>query len=227
MNKSELKEKIKSLSIDQEWNHQYDLGDGVFTRSKDINSPGYNTVKWQRLKPILEKLETKNKKFLDVGSSDGFYSIKCAELGAKVLGIEIDELRVQRSNFIKDFLKVENVKFSLKDLYDFQNEEFDVIMALGLLHRIPDMLTFLGKVSQMTNTVILEYKTFDSNKDTVYDGKKETKLNAYNTLHGIPTNTFVKNRLTELGFSNIELFLDTESHLKFKRTICIGSKLNQ
>ena len=225
MNAEEIKKKVKELSKVQEWNHQYDLGSGVKTREKDVNSPGYNTIKWQRLYPILESLSLSEKTVLDVGSSDGFFSIKCAQLGADVVGIEIDELRVERANFIQDVLEISNVAFLQKNLYDFENEKFDVILGLGLLHRIPDMMTFLKKASEMSDTLILEYKTFNSDKDEVFDGNKQTKLNKHNTLHAIPTNNFVKNRLKENGYTHFDFFLDRESHLTFKRTICVAKRV--
>ena len=224
MNKEDIRRQIADLSKDQEWNHQYDLGHGIKTRDKDVNSPGYNTLKWERLIPIMESIGLKNKIVLDVGSSDGFYSIKCAQLGADVVGIEIDELRVKRANFIQSVLEISNVTFLQKNLYDFKNEKFDVILGLGLLHRIPDMLTFLKQASEMSDVLILEYKTFDSDKDEVFDGNKQTKLNKHNTLHAIPTNNFVKNRLKENGYTHFDFFLDSESHLTFKRTICVARR---
>ncbi len=224
MNKKELKEKIKILGQEQEWNHQYELAEGVFTRSSNVDSPGYNTHKWKRLEPIFSDLGIEGKTILDVGSSDGFYAIECAKMGARVMGIEIDKIRVERAEFVKNYLKQDNVEFSSEDLYDFDHEKFDIIMALGLLHRIPDMLTFLGKASQMSDVLVLEYKTFESNEDTIYDGQKETKLNSYNTLHGIPTNVFVQNRLSELGYQNNHFYLDDQSNLKFKRSICVAKR---
>ena len=224
MNAEEIKKKVKELSKVQEWNHQYDLGNGIKTREKDVNSPGYNTIKWERLRPVLDKIDLSGKKLLDVGSSDGFYSIRCAQLGANVLGIEIDELRVTRANFIQRILDVTNVSFISKSLYDFEGEKFDIVLGLGLLHRLPNIHEFLEKVSAMSDILILEYKTFDSPEDEVFDGKKQTKLNDYNTLHGIPTNKFVKNKLVGLGYSNIEFILDETSHLVFKRSICIAQR---
>ena len=214
MNIATIRKRIKDFASEQEWNHQYHLSDGIRTREKDVDSPGYNTVKWERLRPILDKINLSGKKVLDVGSSDGFYAIKCALLGADVLGIEIDELRVDRANFMQKVLDVSNVSFISKSLYDFEGEKFDVILGLGLLHRIPNMHEFLKKASAMSDTL----------NDEVFDGKKQTKLNNYNTLHGIPTNKFVKNRLVDLGYTSFDFILDKDSHLTFKRTICVAKR---
>jgi len=224
MNAEEIRKKVKEFSRDQEWNHQYDFGNGIKTRDNDINSPGYNLAKWPRLQPILDEINLSGKRVLDVGSSDGFYSMKCAQMGANVLGVEIDDLRVLRANFALEVLDVPNVSFISKNLHDFKDEEFDVILGLGLLHRLPNICEFLEKVAVMSDILILEYKTFDSIEDELFDGKKQTKLNEYNSLHGVPTNKFVKNRLTDLGYLNIEFVLDEISHLVFKRSICIARR---
>ena len=78
--------------------------------------------------------------------------------------------------------------------------------------------------------MLLEYKTFDSSEDVCYDGKKGTKkaiASEYNTLYGIPTNNFVENRLRELGYTDFVFDLDTDSHLNFKRTMCLARRFNE
>ena len=78
--------------------------------------------------------------------------------------------------------------------------------------------------------MLLEYKTFDSSEDVCYDGKKGTKkaiASEYNTLYGIPTNNFVENRLRELGYTDFAFDLDTDSHLNFKRTMCLARRFNE
>ena len=100
MNKNEIIKKIKSLTEkgNEEWNHQFEFPFNVHTRERDVESPGYNLNKWKRLKPIIESLDPKNKTFLDVGCSDGYYAIKIAELGAKhVTGTDLDDLRIKRA----------------------------------------------------------------------------------------------------------------------------------
>lgn len=225
MNIEEIKEAIAILSKDEVWNHQFYLEGDIKTREFDIQSPGYNTFKWSRLIPILQKIDLTEKTVLDVGSSDGFYSIGCAQMGARsVLGIEIDELRVKRAKLMKEVLEVDNVEFINKSLYDFKNEKFDVVMGLGLLHRIPDMVTFLQQASEMTDTLILEYKSFQSEDDCCYDGKEQMKVNKYNKLHQVPTDLYVENRLRELGFNSFLFVEDDKSHLQFTRSICIAKK---
>ena len=219
----EIRKKVLELSKDQEWNHCYDL-QGVRTRVHDINSPGYNVNKWRRLKPMMGEIS--GKKILDVGSSDGFFSIQCAQLGAEsVLGIEIDDVRVKRANLVKSILSIENVAFEAMDLYKLSNEnKFDIIMALGMLHRVPDINEMLQKMSELADELVLEYKSYQKDEDCCFDGKEQMKDNKYNKLYQVPTDFYVENRLRELGFSEFIFDKDNQSHLIFKRSICIAKK---
>ena len=74
MNRVEIEKKVAELSDEQAWNHQYELPFGIRTRKEDIDSPGYNTNKWQRLLPILIQFVGDNvESCIDVGCSDGYY----------------------------------------------------------------------------------------------------------------------------------------------------------
>jgi len=220
-----IKEKVLEFAEKEEWNHQFYLPAGIKTRLTDINSPGYNINKWRRLDPIIEKLNPKGKTILDIGCSDGYYSIQCAKKGIKyAVGIDPDPLRIERANFIKDVLEINNIKFEIKDLYKLkENKKYDIILGLGLLHRIPNILRCLEKMSKLSNTLILEFKTYNSLADVCISGEKEMKSNKYNKLHSIPTQTFVRKRMEDFGFKN-NVFFDDNSHLNYKRTILVSSK---
>jgi len=225
MTNEEIQKKILELSKEEDWNHQYVFPTGAKTRKTDINSPGYNINKWARLSPIIEKLNPKGKTVLDIGCSDGYYSIQCAKNNIKhVVGIDPDPLRIERANFIKEAFEVNNVEFKVEDLYELkEDKKYDIILGLGLLHRIPNILRCLEKMSKLSNTLILEFKTYNSLADVCISGEKEMKSNKYNKLHSIPTQTFVRKRMEDFGFKN-NVFFDDNSHLNYKRTILVSSK---
>lgn len=210
----------------EEWNHQYTFPNNIQTRKNNINSPAYNLNKWKRLKPIFDEIGVKNKTFLDVGCSDGYYSIELAKLGAKhVLGSDLDDLRIKRANFAKEVLNVNNVDFEVLDLYKIpENKFYDVTIGLGLLHRIPDMLPCLEKMSKISNTIIVEFKSYKNNEDTFLDHGGKSKSNSLNCLYKTPTILYVCNRLKELGNKKIKVYEDIDSHLNHPRTIIVGSK---
>lgn len=228
MKKDEIIKKIEQLkeSGNEEWNHQFYLPEDVKTRIKDIDSPGYNINKWNRLLPIIKKLKPKEKTFLDIGCSDGFYSIEIAKLGAKhVLGSDLDELRINRAKFIKEVLKIKNVSFESLDLYKIEEKEsYDVVIGLGLLHRVPDLDNCLKKMCQISKTVIIEFKAYRSDLAVYVDHGGNSKSNKYNGLYKTPSVQYIKKRLNEFSFKNIKVYDDIESNLNYPRVIIVASK---
>jgi len=117
MNKQELQEKVIEYSKIEEWNHSYIFPFGITTNDNIKKSPGHNVNKWKRLESIFENLDISDKSIIDVGCSDGYYSNKCAELGAKnVLGIDPDDLRINRAKFASEILNINNVEFKNLDI---------------------------------------------------------------------------------------------------------------
>ena len=228
MKKDEIIKKIEQLKEqgNEEWNHQFYLPENIKTRTRDINSPGYNINKWNRLRPIIKKLNPKEKTFLDIGCSDGFYSIEIAKLGAKhVIGSDLDDLRINRAKFIKEVLKIKNVNFESLDLYKIPEEEtYDVVLGLGLLHRIPDLDGCLKKMCQIGRTVILEFKAYRSDRSVIVDHGGKSKSNNFNGLYKTPSVQYIKNKLNELNFTKIEVYEDKNSHLNYPREIIVATK---
>jgi SAM-dependent methyltransferase len=226
MNKKELQEKVIEYSKIEEWNHNYNLPFGITTNDKIKSSPGHNVNKWKRLETIFETIDILDKSIIDVGCSDGFYSNKCAELGAKnVLGIDLDDLRIKRAKFASEVLKINNVEFKNLDIYrnDLNIKNFDIVLGLGILHRVPDIYGFLKRISELGNLLILEFKTFDSADSVSKWAGGETKDNNFNKFYSIPSVKFVTDLLKHLNFDVIKVDKDN-SKLKYRRTIILAQK---
>lgn len=227
MNKEEIDLEIKRLSEKQPWNHQFYLPHGLKTREVDIDSPGYNTKKWPRLSSIFKKILGENcKSVLDVGCSDGYYSIQIARENPQtsVLGIDLDSLRIERSNFIKTLAEVENCHFSTLDLYDLisKKTKYDVVMGLGLLHRVPRLEKCIDDLCTLSNRyVIFEFKTYKTKESSYIDQGGKTKSNALNGLYRIPSIKYVEEILERNGF-NLHILLEDNSSLNYPRTILVG-----
>ena len=226
MNKQELQEKVIEYSKIEEWNHNYNLPFGITTNDKIKSSPGHNVNKWKRLETIFETINILNKSIIDVGCSDGYYSNKCAELGAKnVLGVDPDNLRINRAKFASEILKINNVEFKNLDIYrgDLNIKNFDIVLALGILHRIPDIYGFLKRVTELGNILILEFKTFNSPDSVSKWGGGETKDNKFNKLYFIPSIKLITDLLKHLNFDLIKVDNDS-GKLKYKRTIIVARR---
>ena len=226
MTPQQIKERIKELSTEEEWNHFYIFPNGIKTREKHIASPGYCINKWKRLKPIIKSLDPSGKTMIDIGCSDGFFAIQSAALGLdSVLGTDIDPLRIDRANFAKEVYQIENVMFKQQDLYETQEDKsYDIVLGLGLIHRIPDLESCLDKLSKIGDTLILEFKTLNKDEDTVVYHGGRSKSNKFNGLHYTPTQNFMIRNMSDRGFANHKIFDDEVSNLNYKRTIMVFSK---
>ena len=229
MKKTEIEEKIHELSLEQPWNHQYHLPHGISTRKDDINSPGYNINKWKRLLEIFSKIiDDKINTCIDVGCSDGYYCIEAAKLfvNTQFTGLDLDPLRIERAKFIKKVLGIPNAEFVHEDLYNLieKNSKFDLVMGLGLLHRVPDLDRCLKDLSEISNQyLILEFKSLNSELPKFIDHGGVTKSNSLNGLYKTPTVSYVEEKLLCEGFRTIHVSKD-DSNLKFPRTIVVGEK---
>ena len=229
--KEEIQKKVEELKSlgNEDWNHQFNLNDEVRTRENDINSPGYNVNKWKRLEPIFEDfLKDKFNSLLDVGCSDGYYSIQVAKKNnsCKVSGIDLDPLRIERSNFVKQVLQVDNCNFEKKDLYQLLQEKksYDVVMGLGLLHRVPNMEKCVEDLCCIANKyVIFEFKSIRSDESEFIDHGGRSKSNKFNGLYKTPSKKYVESLINQEGFK-LSLFLDDDSNLNFPRLIIVGEK---
>ena len=230
MIKKEIVEKIKDLSKEQEWNHQFIIDEDIKTRSYDIDSPGYNLNKWPRIKKIfIEKVFDRSNSFLDVGCSDGYYAIQISKCNKdfNVTGIDIDKLRIERSNFMKDVYKVSNVNFLEKDLYQLIEDKnsFDVVLGLGLLHRVPDIKKCVEDLCKVSKKFVLfEYKSLRTEENEILYHDEATKSNIYNKLYGTPSDKFVSELILNFGFETVLIDKDVKSSLKYPRSIILGEK---
>jgi 2-polyprenyl-3-methyl-5-hydroxy-6-metoxy-1,4-benzoquinol methylase len=225
--RKDIQKKVNQLSRGQDWNHMYELPHGVKTRQHKIDSPGFNLNKGKRLKEIYDTVvPLDNKTVLDVACSDGYFSIQCAkDHNARwVVGMDLDDLRIRRANFVKELVGVENVEFSTQDLYELDDSiSFDVVLGLGLLHRIPDMEACVEKMCKIGKTLILEFKTLSGEESVKKDLGGKTKSNNLNSLFCVPTKQYVVDELANHGFTHTRIF-DDNSHLNYPRTIIVASK---
>tara|TARA_R110002020_G_scaffold78557_2_gene197474 strand:- start:4931 stop:5620 length:690 start_codon:yes stop_codon:yes gene_type:complete len=217
---------VLRLTDGEEWNHQFFLPFDIKTRKKDVDSPGYNINKWKRIEKIIDSIGIKDKSVIDVGCSDGYFSTQCALAGAAhVYGIDLDPLRIKRAKFIKSVFKMQNVEFEIQNLYSLkEGKKFDILLGLGLIHRVPDLDGCLQKLSKIANNIILEFKSLNDDRPICENKNGVTKSNIYNALYNIPTHNYIINEMKKNGINNYKLYEDNISNLKYKRSLMVFSK---
>ena len=105
------------------WFHQIDLGDQVLTRSVAA-SPGPQPLdhplpRWLKIKDVLPA-DMSGMSVLDVGCSDGFFSVEIAKRNAsRILSIDAQRLAIKRLRWVKRHLKLGNITALTGDIYKF------------------------------------------------------------------------------------------------------------
>jgi len=225
ISKQELQIKVNELAEGGEWNCCYKFPHDISTRKTHINSLGYNLNKWKRLSPIINEIDLKDKTLIDIGCGDGYYAIECAKMGAKyVLGTDIDSLRIKRGILAKEVFNLSNIDFKCIDLYKDKIEKFTVGMALGLLHRIPNIDECLEKLGTIADILVLEFKSYNTEKEVCLPLNSKSKSNEYNNLYSVPSVNYVKKVLKGFGFTLFSEYKDTTSSLNYKRPILVCKK---
>jgi 2-polyprenyl-3-methyl-5-hydroxy-6-metoxy-1,4-benzoquinol methylase len=147
------------ISNHGEFIYDIPLTDGVWTR-------GNMGLSHTRLKRILQVVSDISKnpldkiRVLDLGSLDGQFSLEFAYHGSDVVGLEIREDNVAKSNFCKENLRLTNVQFIQDDVRNISVENYgmyDVIICSGLLYHLTgfDSIELIPKMYQMTNNLLI------------------------------------------------------------------------
>jgi tRNA (mo5U34)-methyltransferase len=120
------------------WFHNYEIAKGIWTNAEGASpGPDYPARRWSCIKPWFADLHGKT--CLDVGCSSGFFSLKAAELGASVLGVDSGEqpLAVKQARFAAETLRL-SPEFDSVSVYDLAQigRTFDVVLFMGVLYHL-------------------------------------------------------------------------------------------
>lgn len=227
--KEEIINKISELASVQAWNHNIVLPYNIETRPGEHKSHGKNLIKLKRIEGLLNEIDLKGKRVLDMGCNEGFFSLKLAEMGADVLGIDIDAERIKKARFVKETLCVSNVRFECLDIYseEFkQLQNFDFILCLGFLHRIPDPFTAIKRLSDKTNVILFEWKSLKHgphHQPIAYFCEDEfNRSDFYGTQYWLLSYACLEAMLKKIGIKNFYR-LDDPSQ---KRSILVAGRHN-
>lgn len=213
INQKPLKKQVQELDDIQKWNHNFMLPGGIETRPEKQFSHGKNLVKLKRLKPLFNLIDLSGMKVLDVGCNEGFFSLEMASYGAKVAGIDIDEKRILKANFIKEVLGNDlSLKFEVKDIYSEQFaslERFDLCLCLGFVHRVPDPFRAIAALADRSDMIIFEWKALKH-------GPHDDAF-AYLSPKGVDHEDFYGTEYWLLSFSAVERILGRQGFNYFHR----------
>ncbi|HLW75245.1 MAG TPA: methyltransferase domain-containing protein [Gammaproteobacteria bacterium] len=117
MQNQKLLDKVRRLGP---WFHQIDVGEGVLTRCV-APLPGPQPMdhplqRWNKIKDVLPA-DMSGIRVLDVGCSDGFFSIEMARRGAQVLSLDAERSAVRRLRWLQRHLGIQGVCARTGDIY--------------------------------------------------------------------------------------------------------------
>lgn len=146
-----LQEELKNLK--GTWHSPIDLGHSVVTKGRSTQR---RFARRLRLMQIPDDLT--NKKVLDIGAWDGFFSFEFERRGAKVLSIDIwDEAALTNFLFAREKLnsKVEYKRLDVHDLDPSLIGKFDIVFCAGVLYHLRYPLKALERIRSVTKDVLI------------------------------------------------------------------------
>jgi SAM-dependent methyltransferase len=223
-----------------DWNFDIPLPFDIWTR-------GNLRIPHTRLKRIVQVVNDLSQKpisecrILDLGCSDGMFSIEFALHGADTVGVEIREANIKKAIFCKKVLDIRNLEFRQDDVRNISVEsygKFDAIICSGIFYHLPaiDAIKLVKTMNEMVNRLVVldvrvalepkERVLFDNDEywgtifrehpenATAEEKAKRLWYSADNTTSFWFTRPSLINILTKAGFSSIyECF--APAHMNF------------
>src|SRR6516162_6545790 len=191
------------------WFHSINLGNGVITHG--VKSTEVLKAEFDALGLTAEFLQ--DRRLLDIGCGDGFFSLQCARLGADVTAI--DGVSRDSLKYVRDHAETKFTFYCIDFLSPsfFELGRFDVILHLGVLYHTMypfEHLLRLASASRAGATVVIETEfynlaSFEGAATVFYDYTQKLSPDASSPV--LPSATWIKTTLERVGFDEITLLL--------------------
>lgn len=167
--KAYISRRVKEL---EPWYHKIDLGDGIVTPGFDFDE------QWVRTRAVMDTIDYKDKKVLDLASWDGYWAFRAEEKGASFVISSDARLEGYRNLlFCREVLGSDVIPMCNVPIQELPSrlstigfpEKFDVLHHLGLLYHLRDpmlSLTQARKVIADDGIMMLETAFIDDNENS-------------------------------------------------------------
>ncbi|MBI2686082.1 MAG: DUF1698 domain-containing protein [Acidobacteria bacterium] len=157
-----------STTSDRSWPVPSDEG-GVNTLGRNLTSEEACLLrpwpKWMYIRPLLPDL--RGKSIMEIGSNNGFFPVRFAELGAaRVTGVEVQKRKFESAVWANSVLGWRNIEFRHSDfLVDFTIEPHDVVFVSEVVnHLLCPMWAIARLVSLAREMLLLDTGVFDTTR---------------------------------------------------------------
>ncbi|MBN8940853.1 MAG: methyltransferase domain-containing protein [Rhizobiales bacterium] len=167
------------------WHHKFEIVPGLVT-------PGSYDPQF-----MLDKLQLPadmtGVRALDIGPSDGFFSMHMARRGAHVTAIDYRAKDAHGFGAMEALsgLTFEYMQMNLYDIDPSSLGEFDVVLFLGVLYHLPDMMRALDLISRLCRTRLFVETQYEPD---LTPGVAVARYYEARTLAGDITNFWAPNR---------------------------------
>ncbi len=185
-----------------DWFHRIDLGNGLVTPGSD----GDHSRRKLEMMRLTDDL--RNKRVLDVGCCEGFFSFESERRGARVVvAIDTRPATLAKLDLCARVLgsKVETRSLSVYDLDPKTMGTFDLVFFLAVLHHLDHPLLALEKIAAVTgNCLILEYVEAVPllHEDAAMLVRRLGERGQFRLL---PTRQLMLEMLAKVGFSRVDV----------------------
>jgi tRNA (mo5U34)-methyltransferase len=130
----ELRQEIDALGP---WFHNLHLPEGLETAPEHPYGD-FPAFKWRELADTLPR-DLTGWTALDIGCNAGFYSFELARRGARVTGIDREDLYLDQAHWaVRRFGLTERVRFERRQIHDLARERrrFDLVLFMGVFYHL-------------------------------------------------------------------------------------------
>lgn len=142
-----------------------DLEFGYRTYQPDYRGGAASAMRSATLSRAL-RMPIAGRRVLDIGCAEGAAALSAARMGARVTALEPRAKRLKAARTIAEALQAE-IDFREVILDDFhaRPNSFHVVMALNVVHHVPNPFAFLDRAAELTSShLVVEYPGLDDLK---------------------------------------------------------------
>lgn len=142
-----LRKEIEAL---EPWFHNLHLPGGIET-APDHPHGDFPSFKWRELADTLPQ-DLSGWTALDIGCNAGFYTFELARRGAKVTGIDREDLYLKQARWAAArFHLKEHVRFEKRQVYElaWERRRFDLVIFMGLFYHLRYAVLALDTIARL------------------------------------------------------------------------------